>query len=75
MGSSRDIKRLSLTLTWKTELLVAKNLNSSMDTIRSKNCKLFFTAVDFLDFDQLKVKHPSVRQLYCWNIGMFRRNR
>ena len=33
MGSSRDIKRLSLTLTWKSESLVAKILKSSMGTI------------------------------------------
>ena len=29
MGSSRDIKRLSLTLTWKSESMVAKVLKSS----------------------------------------------
>ena len=33
MGSSHDIKRLSLTLTWKSESLAAKSLKSSMDTI------------------------------------------
>ena len=33
LGSPRDIKRLSITLTWKSELLVAKILKSSMDTI------------------------------------------
>ena len=33
MGSSCDIKRLTLTLTWKSELLVANILRSSMDTI------------------------------------------
>ena len=33
MGSSRDIKRHSLTLTWKSESLVAEILKSSVDTI------------------------------------------
>ena len=32
MGSPRDIKKLSLTLTWISESLVAKILNSSMVT-------------------------------------------
>ena len=30
MGSSRDIKRLSLALTWKSESLIAEILKSSM---------------------------------------------
>ena len=33
MGSSRDIKRLSLTLAWKSESLLAEILNLSMDSI------------------------------------------
>ena len=33
IGSSRHIKRLYLTLMWKSELLGAKNLKSSVNTI------------------------------------------
>ena len=33
VGSSRDMKRLSLALTWKSKSLVPKILKPSMDTI------------------------------------------
>ena len=48
MGLSRDIKRLSLILTWKSESMVARILKSSVDTnmITKKHmvfycCRLF----------------------------------
>ena len=56
MGSSRDIKRLSLTLIWKSESLVAKILKSSIDTIGSQTSIWSFTAVDFLDFNFFPIK-------------------
>ena len=60
MGLSRDIKRLSSTLTWKSQSLVAKTLQSSMDTIRSQKGIWSFTAVDFLDFDFFPVKGETL---------------
>ena len=56
---------ISLTVTWKSESLVAKVLKSSMDRIRSQKSIWSFTAVDFsyFDFFQLKVQHSIVCQL------------
>ena len=59
MGSSHDIKRLSLTLTWKSESLVAKILKLSIDTKGSKENIWSFTAVDFLVFDFFPVKSET----------------
>ena len=33
IGSSRNIKRISLILTWKSESLITKIVKSSMDTL------------------------------------------
>ena len=65
MGSSRDIKIISLTLTCKSESLVAKILKSSMDTIWSQKSIWSFTAVDvdFLDFDFFPVKGETPKCL------------
>ena len=56
MGLSRDIKRLSLTLTWISDPLVTKILKSSIDTLWSQKGTWSFTAVDFLDFDLFPIK-------------------
>ena len=56
MDSSRDIKRLYLTLKWQGESLVAKILKSSMDTIGSKKDIWSFNVVKFSNFDFLPVK-------------------
>ena len=56
MGLLHDIKRLSLTLIYKSESLVAKILKFWIDEIWSQKRIWSFTAVDFLDFDSLLVK-------------------
>ena len=60
MGSPRDIKKLSLTLTWKSESLVAKILNSSMVTkyLQKTYGLLLVSTFWILNFSLLKVKHP-----------------
>ena len=59
MGSSRDIKELSLTLTSKSESLFAKILKSPIDTIQSQKSIWSFTAVDFLDFFPVEGETPE----------------
>ena len=54
-----DMENYNMTLTWKSESLVAKILKSSMDAVWSQKSIWSFTAVDFLDFDSdfyVKVK-------------------
>ena len=64
IGSSRHIKRLYLTLMWKSELLGAKNLKSSVNTIWSQKKNIWSsTAVDSLDFDFYPVKCETPESL------------
>ena len=73
MGSSRDIKRLSLTLTWKSDSLVAEVLKLPIDTLWPQKSIWYFTAVDFLDFDFFPVKDETPKclptlTLTCWHV-------
>ena len=56
MGSSRDIKRLSLIFKWNSELLEASTLKSSKETGWSHISIWSLTAVDLFDLDRLFVK-------------------
>ena len=62
MGSSRDIKRLSLTLTWKSEPLVAKIYQWIQNDHKKAYGLLLLQTFWTSTFSQLKVKHPSIHQ-------------
>ena len=73
MGSSHDIKILSLTYKWKSESLVAKILKSLLDTILSQESIRSFTAIDFFDFEFFPVKGETPEcslalTLTCWHL-------
>ena len=58
ISSSRDIKRLSLILTWKSESMIAR----SHQWIQYDHKKAYGPLLlqTFWTFSQLKVKYPSV---------------